>query len=134
MSSVSGVDRPGLEAWIALYVRAWRTPGTELLGDLFESESTYLTAPFEEPYHGLAAIAELWEREREGPEEVFTLTSEVIAVEGETGVARVHVRYGEPVSQEWADLWIVRFDRGGRCAAFEEWPFSPRTGSGAGTG
>src|SRR6266511_3683219 len=45
--------------------------------------------PFEEPFQGLPAIAAMWEAEREGPEEVFAMDSEVVAVEGDTGVARL---------------------------------------------
>jgi hypothetical protein len=74
----------------------------------------------------------LWEAEREGPEEVFRLSSEVVAVEGDTAVVRVRVEYGEPVEQEFRDLWVMRFAPDGRCAAFEEWPFWPGKGSPSG--
>jgi hypothetical protein len=119
------MDRAGVQAWVALYERAWRTPGTELLAKLFAPEATYQTAPFEEPFQGLPAIAVMWEAEREGPQEVFAMDSEVVAVEGDTGVARLEVRYGDPVRQTYRDLWVVRFGAQGRCLAFEEWPFWP---------
>src|SRR6266496_3901003 len=61
------MDRAGVQAWVALYERAWRTPGTEVLAELFAPEATYQTAPFEEPFQGLPAIAAMWEAEREGP-------------------------------------------------------------------
>ena len=51
------MDRAGVQAWVGLYERAWRTPGTELLAELFAPEATYQTAPFEEPFQGLPAIA-----------------------------------------------------------------------------
>ncbi len=54
------VDRTGLRAWVELYERAWRTAGTELLAGLFAPEATYQTAPFEEPFRGLPAIAAMW--------------------------------------------------------------------------
>ncbi len=44
------MDRAGVQAWVALYERAWRTPGTEVLAELFAPEATYQTAPFEEPF------------------------------------------------------------------------------------
>ena len=119
-----------LADWIARYERAWRTPGTEALAELFTPDAVYRMAPYDPPYEGLAAIAELWEREREGPDEVFTMTSEIVAVEGEVGVARVEVLYGEPTSRQYRDLWIVTLDGEGRAVAFEEWPFSP-AGDGA---
>ena len=73
----------------------------------------------------MAAIREMWEEERDGPDEVFTLAFEIVAAEGDTGVVRLEVRYGEPVVQEYRDLWVVRLDSDGRCVAFEEWPFWP---------
>jgi SnoaL-like protein len=120
------VERTDLLDWIRLYERAWRTPGTELLSDLFAPDATYRTAPYEEPFRGLTAIAAMWEAGRAVPDEVFTMRSDVVAVEGDTGVARVEVWYGDPVEQEYRDLWIVRFDGSGRCVSFEEWPFWPK--------
>jgi ketosteroid isomerase-like protein len=111
--------------WVAAYERAWRTAGTDSLADLFTPDATYQMAPFEEHHRGLAAIAELWEREREGPDEVFTLRSEVVAVEGDTGVVRLEVAYGEPNRRLYRDLWIIRLDEHGHCFHFEEWPFWP---------
>jgi hypothetical protein len=67
----------------------------------------------------------MWEAERIGPEEMFEMQSEIIAIEGDTGVVRVEVRYGPPKKQEYRDLWIVRLDGEGRCTHFEEWPFWP---------
>ena len=59
------------------------------------------------------------------PDEVFVLASEPVAVEGEVGVARIEVRYGDPVARTYRDLWVVTLDAEGRCTAFEEWPFFP---------
>lgn len=72
---------------------------------------------------GLDAIRAMWEP-RSGPDERFEMSHEIVAVEGNTGVARVKVIYSDP-PHEYTDIWIVRFDGEGRCAAFEEWPFWP---------
>jgi ketosteroid isomerase-like protein len=112
--------------WVARYERAWRTAGTDHLADLFTADATYSTAPFEDTVRGLGAIADLWEAEREGPDEVFTIESEVVAVEGDTGVVRCEVAYGEPSRELFRDLWIIRLDDSSRCFHFEEWPFWPR--------
>jgi hypothetical protein len=74
---------------------------------------------------GLPQIARMWEAERDGPDEVFRMSSEVVAVDGDTAVARAQVWYGEPVTDEWRDLWIMRFESDGRCRYFEEWPIPP---------
>jgi ketosteroid isomerase-like protein len=119
------VDRAALTAWIERYETAWRTPATSVLDDLFAEDATYSPAPFEEVITGRAAIADFWEAEREGPDEVFTLSTEVVAVEGDTGVARLEVTYGDPPARHYRDLWIVTLGPDGRCKAFEEWPFFP---------
>ena len=119
------VDRAGLESWIGEYVRLWRTPGTDGLAELFTEDATYRPSPWEDPRRGLADIATFWEAERDGPDETFTMTSQVVAVDGEVGVARVEVTYGN--GDRWRDIWIARFDGQGRCAEFEEWPIAPRS-------
>jgi hypothetical protein len=119
------MDRDHLTGWIAAYERAWRTPGTEALATIFTAEATYRQGPYRKSIIGLPAIARMWERERDGPDEVFHMTSEVVAVEGDTAVVRVEVHYGTPVGQDYRDLWIMLFAEDGRCSSFEEWPFWP---------
>ena len=119
------MERVTLRTWVEAYQQAWRTSGTEGLDALFAEDATYRTAPFENPFRGLAAISGMWENERSGPDEAFALRSEVVAVEGDTGVVRVEVRYGEPVPQTYRNLWLVRLNDESRCTAFEEWPFWP---------
>jgi ketosteroid isomerase-like protein len=122
---VGEVDRVTLRTWVEAYEQAWRTSGTEGLDTLFAEDATYQTAPFEDPFRGLAAISTMWEEERSDPDEAFALRSEVVAVEGDTGVVRVEVHYGEPASQTYRNLWVVRLNDEGRCTTFEEWPFWP---------
>jgi uncharacterized protein (TIGR02246 family) len=87
------VTREELIAWLRRYERAWRMPGTEVLAELFTKDATYSTAPYENPHRGLEAIGEMWEAECLGRDEEFEMSSEVIAIEGDTGVARVEVQY-----------------------------------------
>jgi len=111
--------------WIAGYEQAWRTPGTDRLAGLFTSDAAYVHSPYDDPIAGLDGIRSNWEAERDGPDEVFTLSSEILAVEGATAVVRVQVHYGSPVRQEYRDLWVIRLDDDGRCRWFEEWPYWP---------
>ena len=76
-TTVRGVSNR-FAGWIAAYESAWRTAGTAPLGRLFTEDATYQAAPFDEPLAGVGAIARFWEDEREGPDEVFTLTSEIM--------------------------------------------------------
>jgi ketosteroid isomerase-like protein len=117
------MEREAVRTWIELYERAWRTPGTDGLGQLFADDVVYLPSPWAEPIRGLAALAAFWEAERDGADEAFTMTSEVVAVDSDTAVARVEVAYGS--GSRWRDLWIIRFGAEARCLAFEEWPFAP---------
>ena len=119
------MDRAAVEQWVAGYERLWRTPGTGLLADLFAPEAVYLPSPWAQPVEGLAAITRFWEAERDGPDEEFSMSSDIVALDGETAVVRVFVEYDAREDQSWRDLWVVRFAQDGRCSSFEEWPFAP---------
>jgi len=125
------MDHEGLSRWIASYERAWRTPGTDGLVDLFTEDAFYSTGPYETPHQGLEAIGRMWGAERLGPDEAFELRWEAVAIEGDTGVLRVLVDYGPPREKEYKDLWIVRLGADERCSHFEEWPFWPPGQEGA---
>lgn len=56
------------------------------------------------------------------------MSTEIVVAQDSVAVARVLVRYGEPVRQEYTDLWLLRFDGEGRCSWFEEWPYWPGRG------
>src|SRR5690349_20226067 len=109
------MDRDQVARWVALYEHAWRAPGTDELATIFTPDASYLQAPYRSPVLGLADIATMWEQHRDGPDEVFRMSSEVVAVDGDTAVVRVEVRYGNPVDQEYRDLWVLRFATDGRC-------------------
>lgn len=119
------MDRGTVEQWIDRYERLWRSPGTEGLVELFTPDATYLPSPWARQVEGLADIATFWEDEREGADEKFALTGDVVAVDGDTAVVRVAVDYAASSSGRWRDLWVLRFAADGRCQAFEEWPFAP---------
>jgi hypothetical protein len=111
--------------WVDAYEQAWRTPGTEGLSEIFTADARYSQGPYQEPVVGLPAIGAMWEAERADAAEPFTMTNEIVAIDGDTAVIRVEVRYAQPEPHEYRDLWVVRFASDGRCREFEEWPFSP---------
>jgi len=119
------MNRADVVNWVASYERLWRTPGTELLGELFVPDACYLPSPWALPVEGLGAIARFWEAERRSADEQFTMSSDLVAVDGDMAVVRVFVEYGTSGSSSWRDLWVLRFAPDGRCVWFEEWPFSP---------
>jgi ketosteroid isomerase-like protein len=125
-------DRPTVSRWLAAYEAAWRTAGTDGLARLFTEDATYLKSPYEQPITGLATIKVMWENERDGPDEIFTLATDILAVDGPTAVVRAYVGYGQPLRQEYRDLWVIRLTGEGRCRWFEEWPYWPGRGYSAG--
>jgi ketosteroid isomerase-like protein len=124
------MERADVERWITAYEAAWRSPGTDALATVFSPEVTYRASPWRSPIEGIDALARFWEAERDGPDEAFDLSSEIVAVDGATAVARIEVTYAAPTNARWRDLWIMTFAADGRCRAFEEWPFSPRQSDG----
>jgi hypothetical protein len=127
-------DRVMVTRWLAAYEAAWRAPGTGDLAGIFTEGATYLQSPYAGPVVGLDAIGRMWEAERDGPGEVFSLTAGILAVDGPTAVVRAEVRYGDPVHQEYRDLWVLRLEDDGRCTWFEEWPYWPEHPYSAGAG
>ena len=118
-------DRAIVRRWLAAYEAAWRAPDTQGLAALFTEDASYRQSPYQEPVVGLGAIRRMWDKERDGPDEVFTIATDVVAVDGPTAVVRAEVRYGDPLRQEYRDLWIMHVVDDGRCSRFEEWPFWP---------
>ncbi|HEY6593897.1 MAG TPA: nuclear transport factor 2 family protein [Asanoa sp.] len=123
MPAPSAVGHGQVLRWVDAYERAWRTPGTDALAELFTEDAFYSQGPYVEPKIGLDAIARMWEETRD--DDVFRMTSEVVAVDADTAVVRAEVFYEKP-AQEYRDLWVMRFAPDGRCRHYEEWPFAPR--------
>jgi ketosteroid isomerase-like protein len=120
------MDRAAVEDWINRYEQLWRSPGTDRLTELFAPDATYRPSPWAIPLSGLMEIASYWEAERDGPDEEFTMSSQVLAVDGDVAVVRVFVEYGSDTGAgRWRDLWVLGFAPDGRCSSFEEWPFAP---------
>ncbi|MDQ1537264.1 MAG: hypothetical protein QOE58_1657 [Actinomycetota bacterium] len=119
------MERTEVEKWIADYERLWRTPGTDILAEIFTADAGYRPSPWKKPLEGLDAISLFWDSERNGPDEKFKMSSEVVALDGKTAVVGVSVDYGASGSKPWRDLWVLNFAEDGRCSLFEEWPFAP---------
>src|SRR5687767_6913940 len=87
------MDRRAVEQWVDRYELCWRTPQTDQLADLFLPGAIYIPSPWTKPLYGLEEIAEFWESERDGAGEEFTMSRDVVAVDGDTAVVRVFVEY-----------------------------------------
>lgn len=116
------MDRDQVMAWVADYERAWRAGDRTAVADLFTEDAAYRTSPYEPARTGHADIRDFWLVD-EG--ESFTVEAEPVAVEGRAAVVRLEVRYGDPVRQEYRDLWLLRFAEDGRVEDYEEWAYWP---------
>ena len=116
------MDRDDVMRWVARYERAWRDGDLGGVERLFTEDATYRASPYEDPEVGHEAIKAFW---LEDQDEVFTMAAEPLAVEGGVGVVSVEVRYGDPLRQEYRDLWVLRFAEDGRVQHFEEWAYWP---------
>ena len=108
--------------WVAGYERAWRNGDLDAVAELFTEDARYRPSPYEQAEVGHAAIRAFW-LDDEG--QTFTVRAQPVAVEGRDAVVRLEVRYGDPVRQEYRDLWVLRFAADGRVEDFEEWAYWP---------
>lgn len=116
------VDAETVMRWVANYERAWRAGDLGGVEALFTEDARYRPSPYEPSEVGHDAIKAFW---LDDDGEVFTMSAAPVAVEGRHAVVRVEVGYGEPLRQEYRDLWIMRFASDGRVEDFEEWAYWP---------
>lgn len=121
------MDRPGVEAWIEAYRRAWSTDDRADIAALFAEDARY--SPFPWPrddrwWRGRDLIIEKWIGH--GDSKVgWHFEHEILAVEGDTAVIEGWTTYdrrsGDLVEQNFANIWLVRFAPDGRAREFAEW-------------
>jgi len=118
------MTRDEVMQWVRGYEEGWRSEDRSAVERLFTEDAQYLRSPYASPLTGHAEIRDFWVDDDEDGS-VFTMVAEPVAVDGSTAVVRVEVRYGEPVTQEYRDLWVLRFVADGRVQHFEEWAYWP---------
>ncbi len=125
------VRRDHVARWLEGYEEAWRTPGTARLAELFTPDVTYAPSPWADPVQGLDELALFWDAERDGPDEVFSMSSEIVAIDADTAVVRVWVEYDNDPDTPWRDLWVLRFAPGVGAPPSRSGPSPPtrRTGT-----
>src|SRR3954470_20525507 len=100
------MDRAEVMRWVAGYERGWGNGDLDAVAELFTEDARYRPSPYEEPEVGHAAIRAFW-LDDEG--QTFTVRAQPVAVEGRDAVVRLEVRYGDPVRQEYRNLWVLHF-------------------------
>lgn len=116
------MDHDGVLAWVEEYERAWRDGDVYAVERLFSPDVRYRRSPYEPADVGHAGVKSFW---LEDDGQTFTLAAVLVALEGLTAVVRVVVTYLAPTSQEYTDLWVIRFAHDGRVEDFEEWAYWP---------
>lgn len=124
------MDRARVADWLAAYMHAWETYSPDAIGDLFTEDATYSFHPFDEPVMGRKAIVESWLKDPDAPG-TFEATYRPIAVDGDVAVVNGRSRYFSDSSRtqltkEWDNLFVIEFDKDGRCRSFLEWYVAPR--------
>jgi hypothetical protein len=112
------MDRDAVLRWVAGYELSWRTGDLSAVETLFTEDAHYRPSPYEDSEIGHDANKAFW-LDDEG--KIFSVDSWVFAVDGDHAAVRVDVRYGDPVTQEYRGLWLLRFAADGRVEDYEEW-------------
>ncbi len=115
------MDRQGFERWLDDYTAAWMSNDLDDVGALFTDDARYYTTPFLEPWQGRDEIVRRWVAMST---EDLGLRGEVIAVDGDTGVARIWVTTqlrGDAVRVDHAGVIVCRFTPDARCFEHHEW-------------
>jgi ketosteroid isomerase-like protein len=112
-----------VEDWLERYRAAWTTDDPQQIGDLFSEDATYAPRPFAKLWEGRDAIVARW-IELGDSQNPWRFESELLAVEGDTGVVRALTTYpahdDEP-EEVYSNIWVIRLAPDGRARSFAEW-------------
>jgi uncharacterized protein (TIGR02246 family) len=117
-----------LETWLAKYERAWETRDADQAAQLFTETATYRETPFDEPMTGRAAIESYWTSVT-ADQRAIDFESDVIAVQGNVGVAHWSARFEQASSGAMVELdgvFVLTFDSSGLCVSLREWWHLPQ--------
>jgi ketosteroid isomerase-like protein len=126
------MDHQSAQEWLDRYVAAWLTYDHDAIGSLFSDDVTYRYHPWDEPVVGRDAVVASWlgERDDEGASSrdepgTYAAAYAPVAVDGDVVVATGTSTYRDepdgPVTQTFANCFVIRFDGHGRCREFTEY-------------
>ena len=106
-------------------MRAWETYAPDAIGDLFTDDATYSFHPYDEPVVGRQAIVAAWLKDADAPR-TYEASYKPIAIDGDVAVVNGRSRYFKDSSRseltrEWDNIFVIQFDKDGRCRSFREW-------------
>jgi len=119
------MERAAVVAWLKSYMHAWEIYSPEAIGDLFTDDATYSFHPYDQPVAGRQAIVDAWLKDPDAPG-TFSANYAPIAVDGDLAVVNGRSTYFKDSSRtemtkEWDNIFVILFDKDGRCRSFREW-------------
>jgi hypothetical protein len=126
------MDRADVDRWLDAYVSAWRSNERSQIEALFTENARYRYHPWDEPIVGRDAVVASWlgERDDSGGSTrdapgTYDAAYAPVAVDGDvvvaTGTSSYRDEPGGPVTQTFANCFVMRFDGEGRCREFTEY-------------
>jgi uncharacterized protein (TIGR02246 family) len=120
---MSTADRSAIESWLSAYRRAWETDDPDDVAALFTEDATYSPWPFSKSWEGRDTIVAKW-IERGDSKNPWRFDSEVLAVEGDTGVIKgltTYPAHDDEPEDAYSNIWVVQLAPDGRARSFAEW-------------
>lgn len=117
------MNRTDLEEWLERYRSAWKTDDPQQIGDLFTEDATYSPWPFSKAWEGRDAIVAKW-IDRGDSKNPWRFESDVVALEGDTGVVRgltTYPAHDDEPEAVYSNIWVVKLASDGRASSFSEW-------------
>ena len=126
------MDHRTAQEWLDRYLEAWLTYDRAAIGALFSDDVSYRYHPWDEPLVGRDAVVASWLGEgdadgassRDAPG-TYDAAYAPVAVDGDVVVATGTSSYRDepagPVTQTFANCFVMRFDDHGRCRDFTEY-------------
>jgi len=126
------MDHQAAQRWLDRYLAAWLSYDRDAIGALFSHDVSYRYHPWDEPILGRDAVVASWLGEgddddastRDAPG-TYDAAYAPVAVDGDVVVATGTSSYRKdpdgPVTQAFANCFVMRFDGRGRCREFTEY-------------
>ncbi len=126
------MDHPTAQQWLDRYLAAWLSYDRDAIGALFSDDVSYRYHPWDVPIVGRDEVVASWLGERDHDDAstrdapgTYDGAYAPVAVEGDvvvaTGTSSYRDEAGGPVTQTFANCFVMRFDGEGRCREFTEY-------------